>query len=149
MGGKYGFVIMIQDKWWQGFLQRHREGKTVHSYIRTGFAPPKEASLLFFYVAKPVGEIAAFAEFVERRIGSPDEVWSEHGAESVLKSKEQFEEFIGDGQRVSFIRFKNVREAAKPIPLSNLNLLLGVKRLSRKGFYLDKATSNKLIALMG
>jgi predicted transcriptional regulator len=149
MVDKYGYVMMIQDKWWQGFLQRHREGKTVHSYVRTGFAAPKEASLLFFYVAKPVGEVAAAAEFVERKTGDPGEVWSEHGNESVLRSKEQFEEFIGDGQRVSFIRFRNMREAVKPVPLSNLSLLLGAKRLPRAGFYLDKATSHKLISLMG
>jgi predicted transcriptional regulator len=149
MADKYGYMMMIQDKWWQRFLQRHREGRKLHSYVRTGFAAPKKASLLFFYVAKPVGKVAAVAEFVERRTGSPDEVWHDHGGESVLKSRGQFDQFIGDGERVSFIRFANVREAAKPVPLGNLSLLLGVNRLSRGGFYLDKATSDKLIALMG
>ncbi|MEM3443141.1 MAG: hypothetical protein QXM86_04725 [Candidatus Bathyarchaeia archaeon] len=41
-----------------------------------------------------------------------------------------------------------MREAAKPVPLRNLLLLLGVKRLARRGFYIDKATSEKLVALM-
>jgi predicted transcriptional regulator len=142
------FVIMIRDKWWREFCRRHHEGKKVHAYVQGGWAPPKSTSLMFFYVTKPVAEIAGYAEFVERKVGDAESLWSEHGNESALQTTEKYAEFIRDKQRVSFIRFKNLQEAAKPIPLSNVLMLLGVRRLARKGFYIDKETADKLIALM-
>jgi predicted transcriptional regulator len=101
-----------------------------------------------FYVTKPVGEVAGYAEFVERKAGDSEALWKAHGRESVLSSKEEFEEFVRDRKKVSFVRFKNLREAAKPISLNNLLLLLGMKRLGRGGFFVDKETSEKMIALM-
>ena len=144
----FAFVIMIKDRWWREFCRFHREGKEVQSYVQGGWAPPKNTSLLFFYVTKPVAEIAGYAEFIERKVGEAEELWKKNGHESVLSSEEQYFGFVSGKQRVSFIRFKNLQEAAKPIPLSNVLMFLGVKRLSRKGFYVDKETADKLIALM-
>ena len=146
--GKYGFVIMIQDKWWQGFLRKRNSGARIMSYVRTGAAAPEEASMLLFYVTKPIGELAGHAEFIERKVGEPKEMWKDYGQESTLDSKQQYEQLLQDQRKVSFIRFKNLREASKPIPLSNLRMLLGQRRLSRKGFYLGKGTTDELILLM-
>jgi len=148
MKEKYAFVMMIREKWWREFCSLNYKGKKAFSYVQGGWAPPKSTSLIFFYVTKPMGEIAGYAEFIERKVGDAEGLWSEHGKESVLKSKEQYEEFIRDKERVSFIRFRNLHEAAKPIPLNNVLMLLGVKRLARKGFYIDKETADKLITLM-
>ena len=148
MKEKYGFVMMIREKWWREFCNLGSKGKETFSYVQGGWAPPKNTSLIFFYVAKPVGEVAGYAEFIERKVGDAESLWSEHGSESVLKSKEQYEEFIQGKERVSFIRFKSLHEASKPISLNNILMLLGVKRLARKGFYIDKETADKLIALM-
>jgi predicted transcriptional regulator len=148
MGQKYAFVMMIHDKWWQVFLRKNRQGFSVHSYVRTGAASPKEASLILFYVTKPVGELAGHAEFVERKVGEAEELWKQHGRESALKSKQQYEDFVKDRRKVSFIRFKNLQEAANPIPLKSILMFLGGKRLSRQGFYVDKKTVDKLLAIM-
>ena len=148
MSEKYAFVMMIRDKWWREFRSFNYEGKKVFSYVQGGWAPPKSASLIFFYVAKPVGEIAGYAEFIERKVGNAESLWDEYGHESVLRSKQQFEEFVRDKQKVSFIRFKDLHEATKPIPLNSVLILLGRRRLSRKGFYLNKETADKLIKLM-
>ncbi len=148
MTEKYAFVMMIKDKWWREFLRLRQKGKHVQSYVQNGWAPPKNTSLLFFYVSKPVGEIAGHAEFVERKTGDVKNLWEQHGSESVLQTREKYEEFTRDMQRVSFIRFKNLQEAAKPIPLNNILMFLGVKKLARGGFYVDKETTEKLIALM-
>lgn len=148
MTEKYAFVMMIREKWWREFCNLNNKGKKTFSYVQGGWAPPKNTSLILFYVTKPVGEIAGYAEFIERKVGDAESLWSGHGSESVLKSKEKYEEFIQDKQRVSFIRFKNLNEAAKPIPLKNVLMLLGVSRLARKGFYIDNETADKLIALM-
>jgi len=146
--GKYGFVIMIQDRWWQEFLRKQNNGARIQSYVRTGAAAPDEASTLLFYVTKPVGELAGHAEFIERKVGEPEEMWKDYGQESILDSKQQYEQFLQERRKVSFIRFKNLRKASKPIPLGNLRMLLGQRRLSRKGFYLGKGTTDELILLM-
>jgi len=148
MDERYAFVIMIKNKWWQEFCRLHHKGKQVQSYVQGGWAPPKKTSLIFFYVTKPVAEIGGYAEFVERKVGDAEGLWKEHGNESVLSSQEQYLEFVKDKQRISFIRFKNLQEAAKPIPLNNILLCLGVNRLARGGFYINKETADKLIALM-
>jgi hypothetical protein len=97
---------------------------------------------------KPVGEIAGYAEFIERKTGEADAVWNEFGNESVMTSKQQYEGLLGARRRVSFIRVRKLHEASKPIALNNLLLLLGVKRLSRKGFYVNRETADKLISAM-
>lgn len=148
MGEKHAFVIMIQEKWWNEFRHQDHQGRKIHSYVRKGAAPPKNASLLLFYVTKPVGEISGYAELIEREVSKAEELWREHGAESVLSSKEQYEELVKDSQKVSFIRFKNLHVASKPIPLNEILVLLGTDRLSRKGFYVDKDTADKLILSM-
>jgi predicted transcriptional regulator len=144
----FAFVIMIKDKWWREFCRLHHEGKEVQSYVQGGWAPPKNTSLLIFYVTKPVAQIGGYAEFVERKVGEAEELWKKHGHESVLSSEKQYFTFVSGRERISFIRFKNLHEATKPIPLGNVLMFLGVKRLSRKGFYIDKETADKLIALM-
>lgn len=144
----YAFVIMIKDKWWREFCRFTSKGRKVHSYVQGGWAPPKSASLIFFYVTKPARQIAGYAEFIERKVGEARGLWREHGSESVLSSEEKYLEFVKDKERVSFIRFNNLHEAAEPIPLNNVLMLLGVKRLSRKGFYVNKETADKLLTLM-
>jgi len=148
MNGKHAFVVMIKEKWWNEFRRRRSQGKETHAYIQRGTAPPKDTSLILFYVVKPVGELAGHAEFIERKVGEAGKLWKEHGKESVLNSKKNYEEFVKGAKKVSFIRFNNLVEAAKPIPLRNLLMLLGVKRLARKGFYLDKETTDKFMMSM-
>jgi predicted transcriptional regulator len=148
MNENYAFVIMIKEKWWQEFLRLHHKGKQIQSYVQRGQAPPKNTSLIIFYVTKPVAKIGGYAEFVERKVGSAEKMWKTHGDESVLSSAEQYFDFVSGKQHVSFVRFKNLQEAANPISLNNVLLFLGVSRLSRKGFYVDKETADRLIELM-
>lgn len=142
-------MMMIRDKWWREFCGLSSEGKKEFSYIRRGLTGPKNASLLFFYVAKPVGELAGYADFIERKVGNAESLWSEHGGESVLKSREEYEKLIGGKQKVTFIRFKNLKVATKPVKLSDLSVHLNVKKPARGGFYINKETADKFIALMG
>ncbi len=147
MSAKYGFVMMIQPKWWNEF-SLHSDRKT-YSYVLKGGGPPKEASVILFYVTKPVGELSGYAEFIERKTGDSENLWNTHGHESVLDSKKKFDEYIGEKKKASFIRLKNLHIAGKPIPLSNILLFFGVKRLARIGFYIDKETTKELIEQMG
>lgn len=140
--------MMIKDKLWQKFCNRHHNGKTVHSYVQIGLAPPKITTLLFFYVTKPVAEVSGYAEFIERKVGKTEELWKEYRDESVLDSAEKYSEFVKDTKLVSFVRFKNLKEATNPIPLNNFLLFLGVNRLARRGFYINRETAEKLVAIM-
>jgi len=148
MTQNYGFVMMTREKWWNRFVSDHRDGKLVQSYVQKGEAPPKDASVILFYVTKPTGQIAGWADFIERKVGEPMDVWEEHGRESVLRSEGEYGEFLGDWPRVSFIRFRNLHQGTHAIPLAEALDLLGKKRLSRKGFYVDKETAEKAIALL-
>jgi predicted transcriptional regulator len=148
MSEHYAFVTMTKEKYWLLFRERSLQGKKIHSFVSKGAAPPKATRILLFYVSNPVKAIDGYADFIERKLGTPEDVWNEHGDESVLESKQSFLEFIGDPERVSFIRFANLKKASNPISLSNLRMLLGVKRLSRKGFYLNKNMTHKLISMM-
>jgi len=144
----YAFVIMIKDEWWREFCHVKSKGRGVYSYVQGGWAPPRSASLIFFYVSKPERQIAGYAEFIERKVGHARELWKEYGSESVLDSEEKYLQFVKDKERVSFIRFKNLQEAAEPILLNKILELLSVRRLSRKGFYVDKETANRMLTLM-
>jgi predicted transcriptional regulator len=148
MSERYAFVMMVREKWWVEFRRRSQEGKKVHSFVVRGAAPPKSTLLVLFYVTKPVSAIAGYAQFIERLVGKSQELWSRFGGESVLGSKARYEEFVGDASGVSFVRFKDLNVAVNPVSLSRLLILLGVKRLSRKGFYVNKELSNTVISLM-
>ncbi len=148
MSGKQAFVIMVQTKWWAGFCRRNSEGKKIHSFVLRGIAPPKDTSRLLFYVTKPVGQIGGYAEFIERKVGDADKLWKEHGSESVLSSKERFDDFVEQSRKVSFVRFKDLHEAMKTIPLSDVLMTLRVRRLGRKGFYIDKEIEEQFVARM-
>ena len=148
MSGKQAFVIMVQNRWWSEFCRRNHDGEKTYSFVLRGIAPPKDASRVLFYVTKPVGEIAGYADFIERKVGDADRLWKEHGGESVLGSKEKYDGFVKDSRKVSFVRFKDLHEASKAIPLNYVLMSLGVRRLGRKGFYIDKEAEDKFVALM-
>ena len=144
----YAFVMMVREKYWIAYRDRHREGKKVHAYVTRGAAPPKNTRFLFFYVSKPVKSLCGYANFMGRELGDPAELWSKHSDESVLKSMAEYEEFVGAAGRISFVRFTDLHEAVNPISLRNLLMFFGVKRLSRKGFYLGKDVADQLISMM-
>jgi predicted transcriptional regulator len=149
MSEKHAFVMMIKDRFWRGFCDLNHNGKKTFSYVYVGErAPPKDASQIFFYVTRPVSQMAGYADFIERKVGDADSVWNEHGDESVLKSKKQYEEFIRDKRKVSFVRFKNLHEASNPVPFASVSVLLRRGRFPRRGFYIDKETADKLVTLM-
>jgi predicted transcriptional regulator len=101
-----------------------------------------------FYVSKPVKSLCGYVSFVGRELGDPVKLWSEYSSESVLKSKGEYEEFVGTAGRVSFVRFTDLHEAVNPITLKNLLMFFGVKKLSRKGFFVGKDVADKLILMM-
>lgn len=148
MRGHYAFVMMVQEKYWIRYRDRRHDGKMVHVYVARGRAPPKNARILLFYVSRPVRAICGYAKFVGREVGDSQGFWGRRGEDSVLRSKEEYEQFIGSSLSVSFIRFTDLCEASNPISLKDLLAFFGVKRLSRKGFYVRKEVADRLISMM-
>jgi predicted transcriptional regulator len=148
MSERYSFVMMVREKWWIEFRRRLQEGKEVHSFVIRGAGPPKGTQLILFYVTNPVRAIAGYAHYIERIVGKPQDLWSRYGGESVLGSKSRYEEFIGSAAEVSFVRFTDLNVAVNPVHLSSLLMYLGLRRLSRKGFYVDKDRSDRLVSMM-
>jgi predicted transcriptional regulator len=144
----YAFVMMVREKYWIAYLDRHQEGENVHAYVTKGAAPPRNTRFLLFYVSKPVKSLCGYASFIERELGDLAELWNKYSAESVLKSKAEYEGFVGTAGSVSFVRFTDLYVAVSPVSLRNILLFLGVKRLSRKGFYLGKDVADQLISMM-
>lgn len=145
----YAFVMMVREKYWIAYRERYQEGKKVHAYVARGAAPPKNTRILFFYVSTPVKSLCGYANFIGRKLGDSSMLWSEYHDESVLNSRAEYEGFVGTTGNVSFVRFTDLQVAVNPIDLENLLLFFGVKRLSRKGFYINKDAADKLIAMMG
>jgi predicted transcriptional regulator len=148
MSQRHGFVMMVMEKWWIEFRRRLQEGKKIHSFVIRGAGPPKGTELILFYVTKPVRAIAGYAHYIERVVGNQEDLWSRYGSESVLGSKSRYEQFVGNAAEVSFVRFKDLNVAVNQVSLSRLLMLLGAKRLSRKGFYVDKDVSDRLVSMM-
>ena len=149
MAQKYAFIMMTKEKWWSRFVSDNHQGKQIQSYIQKGVAPPKHASIILFYVTKPAGSICGYAEFIERVVGDTMEIWRKYGKESVLRTDKEYGEFVGDKLQVSFVRFQDLCEARYALSREVVLASRGTERLSRKGFYIDRETAQKFIALMG
>jgi hypothetical protein len=69
----YAFVIMVRERYWIAYRDRHHEEKKVHAYVARGAAPLKNTPLLLFYVSKPVKSLCGYASLIRREIGDPAE----------------------------------------------------------------------------
>lgn len=141
----YAYILLSNVKFWKRLCNRHKAGKTNHAFVRKGAVGPKNTQLILFYVSHPQKEVGGVAEFVERITGRTEELWHMHGKETCLESFEEYLEFMRGRDKVTFIRFKNFRELNPPIPLKRLCEVLGVRRLSRAGRYVDLEDVNELM----
>ena len=65
-----------------------------------------------------------------------------------MESKDAYYKLMKGGQKATFIRFKDLQEASKPVPLNNLLTMLVTNKIGRKGFYVNKEIAHKLIRMM-
>lgn len=147
---KHTFFMMIQDKWWKerALARRQEEGKKTQAYVLRAPAPPKTAQRILFYVTKPVAKLTGRADFIERKVGTSESLWQENGEESIFGSKARYDSSVKSSDEVSFVRFENLQEAGRPVPLNDILMFFGVRRLSRKGFNRDKDKGDRLVTLI-
>ena len=117
----------------------------MHAFVRKNIVGPKKAEMLLFYVTHPVKEIRGYGEFVERIVGDAEELWNACGSESCLNSYKEYNSFLQGRSKATFIRFKNLRELSPSIPASVIYQVLGIRRMSQNGRYINKKTTHELI----
>jgi len=142
---RYAFIILNIEKFWNRLCNQNRAGKTVHVFVRRGLVGPKNAKLLLFYVTHPHKEIRGVGEFIERITGDTKDLWKTYGHESLLRSYEEYMDFMQGRRKATFIRFKNLRELSTPIRANVISQVTGIRRIPRMGKYITKEMAHQLI----
>jgi len=142
----YAYILVEHEKWWNSRCNKNQKGINTQSFVRRGRVGPKEAKTLLFYVKLPAGEIRGYGDFLERIIGTADELWNIYGSETVFESREKYNEFVEGRSKVTFIRFKNLQEFEKPISWKDLSSNLGIKKMPNGGRYLSRETIDSLLS---
>lgn len=117
----------------------------MHTFVRRGLVGPKKAKLLLFYVTYPHKEIRGVGDFIERITGDTDDLWKTYGHESLLESYEEYMDFLQGKTKATFIRFKNLRVLAVPVPAGVISKVTGINRMPRIGKYITKEMAHQLI----
>jgi len=142
---RYAYVLLNIEKYWNRLCDQNRAGKNVYAFIRRGLVGPKKAKLLLFYVTHPHKEIRGVGDFIERITGDADDLWNAYGHESLLESYEEYMDFLQGRTKVTFIRFKNLRVLAAPVPASVISQVTGIGIMPRMGKYITKEMAHRLI----
>jgi len=142
---QYAYLLLNTEKYWNRLCNLNRAGKTVHAFVRKGIVGPKKAEQLLFYVTYPHKEIRGVGKFIERITGDADDLWNAHGHESLLRSYEEYADFMQGRTKATFIKFKNLRELATPVPASVISQVAGIGRMPRMGKYIPKEMARQLI----
>ena len=142
---EYGFIVLNFEKFWIRLCSQNREGKANHSFVRRGVAGPKNTTKLFFYVTYPQKSIQGCADFVERINGDAEELWKTFGHESLLKSSEEYQNFLQGRTKSTFIRFKNLKEFPNPVTPEKWQKIIGKKRMPQIGTYLTEKMVHQLL----
>ena len=141
----YAYVLVEDEKWWNRRCARSKTKGSVHSFVRRGKVGPKDTRKLLFYIKLPVKQIKGVGEFIERITGFRDELWNSFGVETVFKSEDEYDKFIGERENVTIIRFRNMEELDKPIGFEAFHAATDIKKMPNGGMYISKETLNQMV----
>ena len=88
-------------------------------------------------------QVRGIADFIERLTGDSGELWRKYGAESCFESSEEYCAFAQGRTIMTFVRFKNFVELAKPKTTEATRSILGSLQGFR-GKYVNLATAKQL-----
>ena len=143
---KYAFIVLNYEKFWNRLCRQNRAGKANHAFVRRGTVGPKNAKQLLFYLTYPRKDIRGFADFVERKTDDATDLWESLGHESLLRSYDEYQNFLLGSRRSTFVRFKNLKEFPKPISAELWTKIIGRERMPQIGIYITEKMANQLIA---
>ncbi|MCJ7614407.1 hypothetical protein MUO71_06580 [Candidatus Bathyarchaeota archaeon] len=142
---KYAFIVLNYEKFWTRLCRQNRAGKANHAFVRRGTVGPKNAKQLLFYLTYPRKDIRGFADFVERKTDDATDLWESLGHESLLRSYDEYQNFLMGSKRSTFVRFKNLKEFPKPISAEVWTKIIGRERMPQIGIYITEKMANQLI----
>jgi predicted transcriptional regulator len=140
---RYAFILIADEKYWNRLCERNKASSGIHAFVRKSKVAPKNAQKLLFYVKKPVMQVLGIADFVERLTVDSGELWRKHGAESCFETFEEYCAFAQGRTMMTFVRFKNFVERAKPKTTEATRSILGSLQGFR-GKYVNLATAKQL-----
>jgi predicted transcriptional regulator len=143
MNHHYAFILVSDQKNWNRLCQRSSAGRETHAFVRKNLVAPIKAQKLLFYIKKPAKQIRGTADFMERLTGVTDDLWTKYGAESCFENLDEYQTFADGRQRMTFVRFKNLRVLSNPQPPEITMSILGSLRWFR-GKYVDEKTAKQL-----
>jgi predicted transcriptional regulator len=143
---QYAFIVLNLEKFWNRLCNQNRAGKSAHAFVRRGVVGPKDAKQIFFYITHPHKDIRGYADFVERLTGNAKELWKAIGSESLLSSYDEYNDFLQRRNRVTFIRFRNLKELPKPIKQKTISQIIRKERMPQQGMYISEKMANQLIS---
>ncbi len=94
----------------------------------------------------PAKQIRGSGEFLERIIGSGDELWNAYGSETIFESKGEYDSFVGGRENVTIIRFKGLEELERPISSEVIYASTGIKKMPNGGMYVSRETVNSMMS---
>ncbi len=134
----YGYVLVEDEKWWNRRISKNKLGTEIHAFVRKGAVGPKEAQKILFYVKRPAKQIKGLADFLQRITGTSDELWNLYGSETVFENRDEYERFVSGRSKVTFIRFKSMKELSKPLDFNDLVTATGINRMPQGGKFLGR-----------
>jgi len=143
---KYAFILLNIEKFWNRLCQQNKTGKQNHAFVRRGSVGPKKTEKLFFYVTHPIKQIQGYADFVENITGHSKDLWESFGEESLLKSYDEYNDFLQDRKTSTFIRFTNLQTFPKPVPYKTLLSIIGKQRMPQMGMYIPEIMAQHLLS---
>ena len=142
---RYAFIVLNLEKFWNRLCSQTRAGKSAHTFVRRGVVGPKNAKILFFYVTHPRKDIRGYGDFIERVTGDAEDLWKSLGHESLLRSYDEYQNFLQGRKNATFIRFRNLRELPNPDSAKVLSPVTGIERMPRMGIYLTEKMAHRLV----
>jgi hypothetical protein len=148
MSDRFGYVLTIEERYWNRFNRLNKAGKTTHAYVSSGDFLADDVKLIFFYSVQPFKEILGFADFIQRLVGPPKELWDSYGSETCLNSYEEYVGLTWGKQKVTFIRFRNLSDTSKAVSFEQISGILQIERMPQVGMYAGKSQAEKLIEIL-
>jgi hypothetical protein len=71
---RYAFILVADKKHWNKLRERNKASGGTHAFVCRNQVAPETARKLLFYVKKPVMQVKATADFVERLTGDSGEL---------------------------------------------------------------------------
>ncbi|MDG6223659.1 MAG: hypothetical protein QCH99_10420 [Candidatus Bathyarchaeota archaeon] len=143
---KYAFIVLNLEKFWDRLCKQNEAGKKNHAFVRRGVVGPKSTEQLFFYVTHPTKQIQGYADFVENVHGYSKDLWESLGRESLLKSYDEYTDFLQGRKTATFVRFTNLKTLPNPVPIKVLLQIIGKQRMPQMGMYITKNMTNQLLS---